>query len=123
MVQKAPFYNNYNGFVGEYQLSSSNTDLRQDANQLASWLIVVDVSDPKGRKNAILQSAAVATRLVSLMSPTSNVRILAMAGSQQVVSASDVNGSPLSEIMTEGKEIEPIFVPGRKGQPVFENPL
>ena len=123
LVQNTPFYNNYNGYVGDYRLSSSNTDLRQDVNQLASWLIVVDVSDPKGRSKAILQSAAVATRLVSLMSPQSNVRILAMAGSQQLVGASDVPGSPLSDIMTEGKEIEPIFVPGRKGQPVFENPL
>ncbi len=123
LVQKTPFYNNYNGYVGDFRLSSSNTDLRQDVNQLASWLIVVDISDPHGRKNAILQSAAVATRLVSLMSPQSNVRILAMAGSQQLVNASDIPGSPLSDMMTEGKDIEPIYVQGRKGAPVFENPL
>lgn len=124
LVQQAPVYNNYSGVVGERVLSSANTDLRQVANQLASWLIVVDISDPHGRKQTILNSAAVATRLVTLMSPESNVRILAMAGSQQVVMASDSDeASPLKAIMNEGTDSEPIFVRGRKGQPVFDNQL
>lgn len=98
LVRGMPQYNNYIVTVGNNVLSNSDTDLQTTHGQLASWLIVVDVSDPRGRRKAIFDSASVAARLVSLMSKESNVRILAMAGSQKVVAET----GELREIMTEG---------------------
>ena len=114
LVQGIPQYNKYKATVGNVTLDGDKTDLRTIEGQLASWLIVVDVSDPRGRAKAIRSSAAVAARLVSLMSKGSNVRIMALAGSQKVVAEADQDSSTLSPIMSEGQlNNTPIMQMGR----------
>ena len=103
LVKALPPYNNYKVTAGDANLDNNTADLKTTTQQLASWLIVVDVSDPAGRKQTINASACVAARLVSLMSPMSNVRILAMAGAQETVGVKDEHYDNLGSLMTEGE--------------------
>ena len=105
LVQNKPEYNSYRGVVAGHVLDSSNTDLKMVSSQLATWLIFIDISDPSGRKKIIANSAAVTARLVSLMSPDSEVHVVVAAGSQQVVARTD----ELQGLMTEGRDLVDVF--------------
>lgn len=112
LVQDVPEYNSYKGYAGEDVLNDELTGLQTVAGHLASWLIVVDVSDPAGRRETILHSAAMATRLVTLMSGRSNARILALAGSLNMAADFEM----LAGIMTGGELCnKPIYQVTRNG--------
>lgn len=121
LVQQLPEYNGYRGVITGFQdLNSSNTDLRLTSSQLASWLIVIDVSDPGARKKAIADSAAITARLISLMSGQCKVSVLVVAGSMKKV----MDERELSSIMTEGaNNDEPIYESGNKGSRLYSNPV
>lgn len=109
LVQNKPEYNSYRGAVAGHTLNSGNADLKMISSQVATWLIFIDISDPSGRKNVIKTSAEVAARLVSLMSPDSEVHVMVAAGSQQVVARTD----ELQSLMTEGYGYEPVSTSGK----------
>lgn len=112
LVHDMPEYNSYIGIVGDSALNQEKTHLRAISGHLASWLIIVDVSDPSGRTHTILQSAALATRLVTLMSEQSNANILSLAGGLNVAA----NSETLKNIMSGGSLNEvPIMSTGKNG--------
>lgn len=104
LVQNKPEYNSYYGAIAGHELDSSNTDLKMVSSQLATWLIFIDISDPSGRKKVIQRSAAVTARLVSLMSPDSEVHVVVAAGSQHVVART----AELQGLMTEGRDLSSV---------------
>ncbi len=105
LIRNLPVFNNYRADNGNTRLESDHIDLNLVGSQVATWLVLVDVSDPSGRKDAIRHSAEIATRLVSLMSPVCKVRILAVAGTQKVLADTEI----LKPIMNEGKDRTPIY--------------
>lgn len=106
LIRNLPGFNNYRADNGNARLESDHMGLELVGEQVATWLILVDVSDPSGRAQTIRHSAELATRLVSLMSPVCKVRILAVAGTQKVLADTEI----LKPIMNEGKDISPIYV-------------
>lgn len=115
LAHGVPSYNAYNGEVGDRRIDNTNTDLRTVAGNLASWLIVVDISDPSGRSETIIESAAIATRLLTLMSQDSNARVLALAGGHKEVADSRI--PEVKAIMNEGGKLNglPIYERTKKG--------
>lgn len=115
LAHGVPSYNSYSGEVGDRKIDNTNTDLRTIAGNLASWLIVVDISDPSGRSETIVESAAIATRLLTLMSQDSNARVLALAGGHKEVAASHM--PEVKAIMNEGGKLNglPIYERTKKG--------
>lgn len=115
LAHGVPSYNSYSGEVGDRRIDNTNTDLRTIAGNLASWLIVVDISDPSGRSETIVESAAIATRLLTLMSQDSNARVLALAGGHKEVADSRI--PEVKAIMNEGGKLNglPIYERTKKG--------
>lgn len=116
LVQQMPTYNNYSGTIAEYTIDSSNTDLKMLSSQVATWLIFIDISDPSGRKQVIQRSAAVAARLVSLMSKDSQVNVVVAAGSQYVAAQT----GDLVGYMKEGKDLSPVCAINNKLDCIFQ---
>lgn len=83
IVQGLPEYNSYNCSFSS--ASTEKVDLRTEMSDIASWLIVVDVSDPQGRNHILVDSKLIAQRLLELMSQQSNRCLLTLARDLKVV--------------------------------------
>lgn len=79
VVQNMPEYNSYSCSFSDS--SAEKIDLRTVANDVASWLIVVDVSDPRGRNKIIINSKLTALALRDMIDQTANspFKILTLA--------------------------------------------
>lgn len=79
IVQNLPEYNSYSCSFSDS--TAEKIDLQTELTNVASWLIVVDVSDPDGRRDIIKASKATAKMLVDRIDETSHspFRLLTLA--------------------------------------------
>lgn len=76
LIRSLPTFNQYDAFLGEENVAADLSPLQVSR---ATWMVVIDTSDPEGRAGTILGQKGAMFRFLTLISPESKVGIYSLS--------------------------------------------